>query len=97
MNGAAREREQREVNGGPRTREEWRSGRATETGLYLGAAGGIRMPTQKPGYNYPCAGDASPSKKLARPHQTTTSGVKDPPNTVLRRWASSGQITARTR
>lgn len=34
MNWAAREREQREVNGGPRTRREWAAERASETGLY---------------------------------------------------------------
>jgi len=35
MNWAAREREKREVNGGPRTREEWATERASETGLFL--------------------------------------------------------------
>ncbi len=34
MNWAAREREKREVNGGPRTRKEWTTGRAPEKGQY---------------------------------------------------------------
>jgi hypothetical protein len=34
MNWAARKRGKREMNGGPRTRREWTTERASETGLY---------------------------------------------------------------
>jgi len=34
MNWVARERGEREVNGNPRTREQWGTERAPETGLY---------------------------------------------------------------